>query len=208
MNRFFHIVLFMLALFCLEAAAAEPSIMALIRKQYNPNMTLQTQFDLDIFWSIREKTEHKSGSITIAPQNKFRVEINGELFISNGQQYWNYNKKVSQVTIDDVQNIDISSLPSQLLQTYLTQYTYVEKGSSGSDIILEWTKDSADKSVYTAIKIWANRSTGIISKLETTDRNSNISTYTFRKTIFGGKIPKGEFNFEVPKNAQVLNNHE
>jgi outer membrane lipoprotein-sorting protein len=202
-----YILIALFSMFCFDLSAAEPAIMSKIKQKYNQKTTISAQFDLDIFWSVREKTEHKTGSLIIAPQDRFKVELNGEVFVSNGDKFWHYTKSTSQVTIENVAKIDLSSLPSNLLQKFLFNYTYIEVEKNASETVLEWKKDPADNSVYTSIKLWANGS-GVVTKLQMTDRNSNINTYTFHKTIFGGQVPAGTFNFQVPKNAQVLNNYE
>ena len=202
-----YLLIIVSALFCFELSAAESAVMSQIRQKYNKNSTIRSQFDLDIFWSVREKKEHKTGSLIIAPQNRFKVELNGEVFVSNGDRFWHYSKSISQVTIDNVARIDLSSLPSNLLQKFLFQYKYVEIEKNGSETVLEWKKDIAENSVYTSMKVWASNS-GEVTKLQMTDRNGNVNTYSFHKTIFGGKVPAGTFDFQVPKNAQVLNNYE
>jgi outer membrane lipoprotein-sorting protein len=207
LNFFNYLLVMLLVLFCFDVSAAEPAIMSKIRQKYNEKTTIRAQFDLDIFWSVREKSDHKTGSLIIAPQNRFKVEINGELFVSNGDKFWHYTKSPSQVVIENVAKIDLSSLPSNLLQKFLFNYTYIELQKNASETVLEWKKDPADSSIYTSIKIWAS-SAGAVTKLQITDRNSNINTYTFHKTIFGGQVPTGTFDFQVPKNAQVLNNYE
>lgn len=170
-------------------------------------MSFQTQFDLDIFWSIREKNEHKTGTLYLNPQEKFRIDLGGETFVSNGQTYWHYNKKVNQVTIDRAVNAELPFQPSELFRKYLSyNFTQVEKTSS--ETILESKTDPSEKSAYLSIKVWADNASGKINKLQLTDRNENVNTYTFRKTVFGAKIPAGVFNFDVPKDAQVLNNNE
>lgn len=195
-------------IFCIEIPAMKPAVISLIEKKYNQNTTIQSQFDLNIFWSVREKSEQKTGTLIIAPQNKFRIKLNGETFVSNGDRYLYYNSKAAQVTIENVKKIDISSLPSNLFQKYLTEYNYTEKEKTGSVVVLEWIKEPAENSVYTSIKIWAEEKSGIVKKIQITDRNSNINTYTFRRTIFGGNISEKIFDFKVPKNVQVLNNYD
>lgn len=198
----------LIMILCVEIMAMKPAVISLIEKKYNQNSTIQSQFDLTIFWSVREKSEHKTGTMIIAPQNKFRIELNDEVFVSNGDRYWYYNSKTAQVTIENVKKIDVSSLPSNLLQKYLTEYNYSEKEKTGSVVVLEWNKEPNENSVYTSIEIWAEEKTGVIKKIQITDRNSNVNTYTFRRTIFGGKISGKIFDFKVPKNAQVLNNYD
>ncbi len=192
--------------FCFGLFASDPAVLTLIKKKYNQNSTIQSQFDLNIYWSVREKSEQKSGSLILAPQNRFKIDLNGETFVSNGQLLWHYNKNVAQVTIDKLSKIDISSLPSNIFKSYLTQYSYIEKQKTGSEVILEWKKNVAENSIYESITVWAVEKSGIVNKIQTVDRNGNINTYTFRNTIFGGKLSGKVFDFQVPKNVQVLNN--
>ena len=196
-----------ISVLCGYSFVADASVIDKVRQNYSKNSTIKLQFDLSTFWSVREKNEIKTGSLILAPKDRFRVELGDDVYISNGDKYWQYNRKVSQVTIEKVRNIDVSSLPSGLLRQFLSNYTFVEKAKNGSLIQLEWVRDPADQSSYTAIKLWVDNK-GIISKLEATDRNSNINTYTFRKTIFGSEVSSGTFEFKIPKNAQVLNNYE
>src|SRR5665647_985529 len=119
------ILVMLFVFFCFEASTAEHAIMSQIRQKYNKNTTIRAQFDLDIFWSVREKNEHKIGSLIISPQNRFKVELNGEVFVSNGDKFWHYTKSTSQVTIENVAKIDLSSLPSNLLQKFLFNYIYI-----------------------------------------------------------------------------------
>lgn len=194
--------------FCFSLFASEPAVLTLIKKKYNQNSTIQSQLDLNIYWSVREKSEQKSGTLVLAPQNCFKIELNGETFVSNGQLLWHYNKSIAQVTIDKLSKVDVSSLPSNIFKTYLTQYSYTVKQKSDSEVILEWKKTAQDNSIYDSITIWAVEKSGVVNKIQTVDRNGNINTYTFRNTIFGGKISGKVFDFQVPKNVQVLNNDE
>lgn len=191
----------------LSASASEPEIMKLIRQKYNKEASIQLQFDQKIYWGIREKTEQKSGTLILASDNRFRIEINGEFFVSNGKKFWHYSKATSQVTIENINKMDIESLPSNLLQNYLIRYSFTQKEKNGTETVLEWNKSVSDNSVYTSIIVWAG-SSGVINKIQVTDRNSNINTYSFRKTIFGGKISGNPFDFKIPKNVQVLNNYD
>jgi outer membrane lipoprotein-sorting protein len=141
-------------------------------------------------------------------ENRFRIELGGEVLVSDGSTYWQYSKSSAQVVINNLSELDQSVLPSRILSTYLTQYTYKEKSRTGKETELEWRADSGAQTNYTAIDIRAVTKTGEVLTLQLTDRNNNIQTYTFKKSTFGAKIPKAVFTFEVPENVQILDNRK
>ncbi|HEX2958979.1 MAG TPA: outer-membrane lipoprotein carrier protein LolA [Chitinispirillaceae bacterium] len=118
-------------------------------------------------------------------------------------------KKGAQVVIDNLSKLDLDYHPSQLLTTFLTKYSYRQSKVSGDKTVLNWTADDSSKeSFYTNIVIEVITKSGEITKLKVTDRSGNIQTFTFKKTVFGAKMPKEVFTFEVPDNIQVLDNRQ
>lgn len=193
-------------LLCVQSSRAESSILELVKKNYSTANTIQAQFDLDIYWNVREKKEHKSGKLFIAPNDRFRVEAGEETMVSDGHFYWDYNRKASQVVIKNLRDLDAGMLPSGLLTTYLTKYALKEKKRDGGEAVFEWKADSASNLSTAAIAARVQTNTGVVNSLIVTDRSGNTQTYTFKKTAFGRKIPQEVFRFEAPKNARIVDN--
>lgn len=192
---------------CSQVFSAEPAVMNLMRSKYTTDSFIEAQFQMHIWWGVREREETKNGHLYIAPQNRFRVELGGETMVSDGKIYWQYSKKGAQVVIDNLSKLDLSYHPSQLLSTFLSKYSYRQEKVKDNQTVLNWTADDSSKgSLYADIVIDVITKTGEVTKLKVTDRNGNIQTFTFKKTVFGAKIPKEVFTFEVPDNIQVLDN--
>jgi outer membrane lipoprotein-sorting protein len=168
--------------------------------------TFSFKFELSTYWSVREKTDKKTGSLVVAPYNKFNVVLGDEIYISNGDTLWSYNKKAAQVTIQNVKKMDLSSLPSGILNQFLQKYTFVPRMEKSS-IVYEWAAENGTNSRFTNLKLWADNK-NIITKIETTDNNSNVNTYIFSSIIFNQKVSSKMFAFQIPKNVQVLDNYE
>ncbi len=186
----------------------EPAVMKLILKKYTSGSFIEAQFQLHTWWSVRERDETKKGRIFLAPQNSFRVELGNDILVSDGTTYWQYNKAGKQVVIDNFCNLELSYHPSQLLSAFLTGYSYKEVETSAAGTVLKWSADDSTKSQYKEIEIRVITKSGEVQQLKITDRNDNIQTYSFKKTVFGAKIPKEVFTFEVPEDAQVLDNRK
>jgi len=191
-----------------QVFSAEPEVLKLISNKYSSGSFIEAQFQLHTWWSIREREEVKNGRIFLAPQNNFRVELGNDILVSDGKTYWQYNKAGKQVVIDNFCNLELSYHPSQLLSTFLTGYPYKEVEKSATRTVLKWSADDSTKSQYKEIEIQVITKSGELQKLKMTDRNDNIQTYSFKKTVFGAKIPKEVFTFEVPEDAQVLDNRQ
>jgi outer membrane lipoprotein-sorting protein len=182
--------------------------MTKVRNNYSKSSTFESKFTLDIFWSVREKTEKKTGALIIGPRDKFRIELGSDLFVSNGIESWQYNKKTNQVHTNNVKDMDLSSLPSQLFQKYLFNYTYVEKSRNAGIATLVMHPDSSMVKEYTSVIIQVELKSGIINSIKLTDKNDNVQTYTFTKTVFNSKVKSSVFNFVIPKNAEVFKDNE
>jgi len=196
--------LILMMLFGAESFSAPATVQSLIRSKYNQNVSLETQFDMHIWWSVRERDEKKSGKLYIAPGDRFRVELESETVVSDGKSFWQYSEKSAQVIIKNLQDLDLSFHPSRLFSTYLSEYSFTEKQNDGSTAVLSWKADStASKAPWSAIEVHASVKNGTVSELKLTDSSGNVYTYKFRKTVFNPKIPGKVFKFEVPGNAQV-----
>jgi outer membrane lipoprotein-sorting protein len=185
---------------------ATSSVATLIKKKYTGSAHLTTQFEQNIYWSVREKTSKKRGTIILASNDNFRVELGNDLYISNGSLYWHYNSSSNQVDIRQLKNLDLSVQPSHMFKTFLTTYTFRETENNGKKATLVWKDDSAESTNYQSITLTVQLPSGIISSLVFIDSNDNIHTYTFKKTVFGKEVPTTTFEFEAPPNAHIIDN--
>ncbi len=191
-----------------QVFSAEPAIMKLVSNKYSSGSFIEAHFQLHTWWSVRERGEVRNGKIFLGPQDNFRVELGNDILVSDGKTYWQYNKAGKQVIIDNICNLELTYHPSQLLSTFLTGYSYKEVEKSATLTVLKWSDDNSTKSQYKEIEIQVVTKSGEVQKLKITDRNDNIQTYSFKKTVFGAKIPKEVFTFEVPEDTQVLDNRK
>jgi len=185
--------------------ARSQDIIEQVRRNYNPQTVIEADIVLTIDWKVREKQEQKQGHITLAPGDRFRVELDNTIWVCNGQTFWQYNSATGQVIIKRLLDVDLSSHPSQLFETYLRTYRYEVAQQDADRAVLAWKADSSSAgSFYTSITLSVDRKKTILQSIAVVDRNGNASTYEFRKTRLGGDVQKSRFEFETPKGAHVL----
>jgi outer membrane lipoprotein-sorting protein len=179
-----------------------------LKAKYSPTKTIKLEFDLSIFWKVREKTETKSGSVIIAG-DKFRAELGSTLWVCDGTTYWQYSKASNQVIIKRLADVDLSSHPSQLIETYLTKYKFTTTAEDDNSATLAWQAPAGAKDETTrAITLWVDKKKGTIKKLLTVDKSGNENTYSFKKSEFGIQVPPATFTFTPPQGASILDSRE
>ncbi len=186
-----------------EGTAGPESLLSLIRKNYSPESSLSAQFSLTLFWSVREKQEKKRGSIALAAGNRFRIETDGETWVSDGSTFWDYTPASKQVAIKRLADVDRSSLPSQIFTRYLTEFHFQEADKHNGLVELTAKDDAAD-AAYASIQLWAQEQTGRIDRCRMTDQSGNTFTYVFSGTRFGRNFSRETFEFAIPKSARIV----
>lgn len=178
-------------------------LLSLLRKNYNPETPLSAKFSLTIYWSVREKEEKKKGTIILAPGDRFRITLGSETFVSNGETFWQYSPTTNQVVVKRLADVDRTALPSRILDRSIAGYPFREVERKKDLVRLAWKSDSAG-APYSHIVVWVQETDGTISRCVMTDRNENTFTYVFSATTFGKNISKERFEFELPKNARII----
>lgn len=199
-----HMLLLCLLSACMFAAAAA-DVAALVKQKYAAISQASADFDLEIWWAVREKTEKKSGTFAFAQGAKFRVVLPGAEYVSDGTKLWSWNKAAKQVLIDPAASMSPASLPSTIIRQCLS-YDYVQKGAAGPAVELSARLPADGKSCLVAVSLRADAKDGTVRAIVTQDKSGNRSTYTLRKFATGNKARLPSFAFVMPKGVTVVDN--
>jgi outer membrane lipoprotein-sorting protein len=191
-------------------AHASDAVMALVRRNYGGTGAVSAAFDLNTYWSVRERDERRSGELLIAPGDRFRVTLGNEVFVSDGRTFWQYSERNKQVAVRNFSDIDPATLPSRFLTSFLSNRAFTETGRSGGNVELAWRcgGDGAINDGYSAINATVEERTGVIRTLRLVDRHENVHTYTFRRTTFDRPPRDDVFQFRVPRGVEVIDMRE
>ncbi len=188
--------------------AKNSEIISSLKKKYDVKSTIELSFDMDIFWSVREKHEKKAGHLQLAPDDKFRLKLGSTEWISNGHTYWQFNTKTKQVIIKDLLDVDLSMHPSQMIKAYLSRsYTVTSQSEKEATLVCAIDEDKKRKS-FKSITLIVDLKKLVIKEMVVVDTDDNKSTYTFKKTKFNQTVPNELFTFKTPKGVEVLDTRE
>ena len=76
-------------------------------------------FKLQVFYAESPDVASQQGSLLVAEGNRFKLDIAGIKFYSDGESLWQYNVDQKQVLIKAVEDLSSSLHPSELLFKYL-----------------------------------------------------------------------------------------
>jgi outer membrane lipoprotein-sorting protein len=187
-----------------DTSTVSPSaLLSLLRKNYGPESSLSTKFTLTIYWNVREKEEKSKGRIVLAPGDRFRITLDKEVFVSDGETFRHYTAGANQVIVKNLADVDRSGLPSQIFARYIAAYPFREVGRKKGLARFVWKRDSGETR-YREIGVDVQAKDGRITRCVLTDNNSNVFTYTFSSTVFGEKFAKERFAFNAPKSARIV----
>ncbi|MFW5960104.1 MAG: LolA family protein [Chitinivibrionales bacterium] len=179
-----------------------------VKKKYSGKKPLRVEFEVEIYWKIRERTQEKRGTFYLNPGDRFRVETGKSVYVCDGQTFWQYNKESNQVIIKNLLDVSLSMHPSQQLSDYL-QLDYDIQKRDGDKIVLNWKGNPDDiKEQYNTIRIVIDKDDAEVTEMYLLDKNGNKTTYRFKKTESGINIDKSKFKFEIPEGVDVFDSRD
>ncbi len=192
-----------------HADSEADQLISRIKSNYSANKGLKVDFDMEIFWAVREKTEENQGTLFLMPGDKFRLEVGNVTYVCDGVTYWQYSKNSSQVIVKNLLDVDLSMHPSQVLSTYLDDFTYAVDSQDEKNARLSWKPENDQANTRTkSISVDIDKQQGTLKQIEIIDKSGNRTRYRFNKTKLNVDIPDDRFTFQIPEDARVLDTRD
>jgi chaperone LolA len=194
--------------FSLLYAASVTKIVQKIQDKYEKIDNLSAEFvQVDQFKLTGSKSETK-GKIFVKNGIKYRLETEDRTIVTDGQTVWTYSLFSNQVLVDRVKEGDGSLLPRDLLFKYPRDYyasLLDEVELNGDDYyILKLDPKEGIHGYVKTMKIWVNSDSYIITKIEYTDFNDNISYFEIKRVDIDTELANTLFQFEIGNNVEVV----
>jgi len=191
-----------------DYAASVTKIVQKIQDKYEKIDNLSAEFvQVDQYKLTGSMTETR-GTIYVKDGVKYRLETEDRTIVTDGETVWTYSVFNNQVLVDRVKEGDGSFLPRDLLFKYPRDYfasllDEVEIDGDDYYVIKLDPKEGIHGYVKT-MKIWVNTDTYIISKIEYTDFNDNISYFEIKKVDIDTELADTLFQFKIDENVEVV----
>jgi len=193
-------ILVFLALIGIFSDSAAPQnnneLLKSLQSKYNSIKTLSVNFTK----SSGSKKE-LSGKLYLKKTDKLRIELKNNTIVTDGETFWNYNKKENKVIIN---NYDASEPSEYSLNNFIEVYPAKSSVSSGEEdgyktLILEPKTPDLN---FNRAKLYIN-SSDLVEKV-IIENNSGKSTISFSDYKIDQDIPDSEFTYSPPKGIKVI----
>ena len=194
--RFFPLILLLFSL--LSPLFAQKELTSLLKKIQND--PVEMEFSLEIYWSVREKTEKKKGSLLLAGEENFDLTLEKSRWVSDGVTVWQYSEKNSQLVIRNFFDMDFSLHPSTMFERFGSRK--FKEITENDNTILRWSSD--EDLEYRKIDVKLSDDNNRFESILFVDLEDNESRYIFKKMLFLDSVEESRFVFTTPKDVEVF----
>lgn len=178
------------------------------QKKYRNIQLLYVDFKQINRFQLTKIENEVYGTIWIAQDNKFRLETEDQTMVSNGENFWRYNKLENQVLIDyakkSKQDIFLNNFLFQISDYYESQILNEEKKGKNKIFEIRLTPKTPEENFFRYIKVWINDENWQFDKVLYVDFNDNEVEYLIEKMDLERSITKNLFEFKTPEGADVV----
>lgn len=204
--KFLFLVMFFFTICLLNAqteAERDPkakSILDNVSKATKTYSTITAEYVLTIYNKEKKKTEEQTGKIELKG-DKFKLEIPGNIIVSDGKTLWNFNKDAKELTIknynpNDDKNETIT--PNNFFTIYEQGYKYKydkkeNVGKVSCDVINLYPAIKPEKKKFHTIKLYIDNNKKQIVQAKVLMKNGEVFVYKVKK--FSPNLPISDSNF-------------
>lgn len=190
-----------------SAQQSAEDVLAKVRKKYDSITDAEMKFSQDVKFPMAKVEQHVSGTLFTKKQNKYRVELEGQTIVTDGETVWSYSPGNNQVLIDKFKLDERALSPDRILVGAPEDFTATLVGHEKVgkiDAVVVKLIPRNDQSMLTSLKLWINEDDWMIRRAEVIDLNGRETTYTVHQARVNVGLPDNRFIFQIPEGADVV----
>lgn len=155
-------------------------------------------FKLQVFYADSPDIASQQGSLVVAEGDRFKLDVAGMKFYSDGESLWQYNAEQKQVLIKAVEDLSSSLHPSELLFKYLNckALELGEGDFNGRKLWVLKLDPSKYAGQFTKMEVWLDKKDFSPARLFTVDPSGNSSWYNIIKLNVVKKVSTDDFKYK------------
>ncbi len=177
---------------------AQNNAQRLLKKTLD-KMSSYKNFKSDLTYSMVNKQnnihEKKTGTILVEG-DKFRIDIMGQIIISDGKDLWTVIKDSKEVMLSTLDPNDPSNVsPTKILEEYSDYKARFERGQRKRTLkVLLLT--SRKKATFDKVILVIDASRFLVKRFSLYDNDGNVFTYDIYNFKANVNLPKGTFTYD------------
>lgn len=204
-----HIPAFILAVLfaaqCTFAITADEA-MSKSKAWFKSGKAWSLEFQVQVFYAESPDINSSKGTLTVAEGDKFKLDMMGIRFYSDGESLWQWNVEQKQVLIKAVEDLSSTLHPSELLFKYLNcKATSVSEGTFGGKKLWVLKLDpSKYAGQFTQMEVWLSQKDFSPVRLFTVDPEGNSSWYNIINLKVIKNISTNDFRYKSVKDVDEI----
>jgi chaperone LolA len=191
--------------FCYAQSGKE--IIESLRKKYASIDDAVVKFEQTVKYGVSKFEQSFSGTFYFKKKNKYRIETDQQIVVTDGVTSWLYSKVNNQVIIDKYREDKDTSSPEKFLLSISDEYIPVilrtERNEGKKVYILKLTPRDENSSIESA-KIWIVEGDLQITRIEITDISGTVTTYSVKSIKINSGVEDSIFKFSIPSGVKVV----
>jgi outer membrane lipoprotein-sorting protein len=167
---------------------------------------LTLKFQASVYNAALDKQDEYQGKLLLKGTEKFRLEIPGGTYVSDGAAFWEYHAQNHQVIVKSAKDMEDKPLPGDVLLRFLdSDPLSLGKAKDGGKEYVEMNLDPsrAMKNLDSLAVLLDGRNYSL-HRISSRDVSGNEARYTVTSVKRNAGIKDREFTFVPPKDAEVV----
>jgi len=207
MNKLIFSLILILFTQPLLAGDNPESILSNLQRKYDKIRDASVIFTQNVRFGVTKTEQTFKGTLFMKKGNKYRIEIEDQTIVTDGQSVWSYAAGTNQVLIDKYREDPKSFSPDKILVNVPRQYSSTiigtEKlGKIETTILKLIPKDQNANLKW--LKVWVDEDEWIMKKIQVMDVSDNLTTYGVESLKTNMDLNDTLFQFSPPAGAEVI----
>jgi chaperone LolA len=191
------------------APKASPEAIAALRKAiafHREAKDLSLKFTASVYNAALDKRDEYQGRLLLKGEDKFRLEIPGGTYVSDGKTYWEYHPQTHQALRRDAAGREGDVAPGAVLLRFLdsdplSAATVREDGKEWIELRLDPSRALKN---LDSLAVLLDKETFALHRVSSRDVSGDEARYTVVSIRRNAGVKDGEFAFVPPKGAEVV----
>jgi chaperone LolA len=208
LNKIFRIASLVIFLFSnLIAGDDADKILRNIQKKYESWNDATISFTQQVLFAVTKSEQSFDGKLIVKKGNKYRIDLEQQLIITDGKTVWSVNKTNKQVMVDKYKDDPKSLTPEKMLTNIPKNYNAAflnREETGGVDIVVLKLLPKESRSSFRSIKMWVDEDQSVLKKIQIIDASNNTITYAITNLLINSGVKESSFSYQPPTGFEVI----
>lgn len=178
-----------------------------VRKRYEAVTDAELRFSQKVHFPMTNVEQQTSGTLYVKKKNRYRVETDGQVIVTDGQTIWSSSAATNQVVIDRFKQDEQSLSPEKILVGTPDNFTATvvgeEKVGEYETTVLKLVPREEQSFIH-SLRLWVDEKEWMIRQVEVVDLSEKVTTYSVLQVRTNTGLPDSRFVYTIPKGADVV----